>query len=302
HRPDSRSSAACAAALFARAGRRGRSRRRAKCEGTRGDRRTSTRILCFPMLALIFYVVVAFAIALLWDRLVRPLSVAAIIVMMAMPLCFTGRAMFTGRVFAPADIGFLAPPLEDYARDYGVVVRNTTLTDVYEQMIPWRFAARESIARGEWPLLNHHQLCGSPLAAAMQSAPYDPFRLIAMLLPFAGSVTFGATITLFLAAFFTFTFARELGCSEEASLIAAALYMFCGPLSFFFDVPLGAAFAILPFVLAAVHRASFAMLTLALVLTIVAGHPESIFFIVITGVSYGLTMRLNRRAIGVAIA
>ena len=73
------------------------------------------------MLALIFYVVVAFAIALLWDRLVRPLSVAAIIVMMAMPLCFTGRAMFTGRVFAPADIGFLAPPLEDYARDYGVV-------------------------------------------------------------------------------------------------------------------------------------------------------------------------------------
>jgi len=250
-------------------------------------------------LALILYVIVAGAIVALWDRFVRPVSVAAMIVTIAMPLCFTGRAMFTGRVFAPVDIGFLATPLRDYA---SVPVRNALLGDVYTEMIPWRFAARDAITHGHWPLLNRFQHAGSPLAGAMQSAPFDPFRLIAMLLPFAASVTFGATITFFLAGFFTFAFARELGCSSEASLIGGAAFMFCGVMVFYVEWMQTPVFALLPLVMIGVRRSSFALLTIGLVLAVLAGHPESLFFVVLTGIAYGLTLGPDRRAIAIALA
>lgn len=248
-------------------------------------------------MALILYVVVAGAIVALWDRFVRPVSVAAAIVAIAMPLCFTGRAMFTGRVYAPADIGFLTPPLRDYATQ---PVHNTLLNDAYAEMIPWRFAARDAIAHGAWPLLNRYQHAGSPLAGAMQAAPYDPFRLIAMLLPFAASVTFGATVTFFLAGFFTFAFARELGCSDEASLIGGAAFMFSGVMVFYVEWMQSPVFAMLPLLLIGVRRASVALLTTGLVLAILAGHPESLFFVVVAGVAYGLS--LERPPFRVAIA
>jgi len=249
--------------------------------------------------ALILYLAVAAAIVLAWHRFIRPIGTAAMIAMIAMPLCFTGRAMFTGRVYAPVDLPFVSAPLKDYAPDYGIAPHNAALLDVFEEMIPWRFAAREAITRGRWPLLNQHQLCGSPLAGAVQSAPYDPFRLIVMLIPFAASLTFGAAITLFLAGFFTFAFARELGCSEEASLIGAAAFMFCGAMAFFLEWMQGAAFAFLPLVMVAVRRGTFLLLTIALVLTVFAGHPESLCFIVTTGIAYGL---VSGRRIGIPLA
>ena len=65
-------------------------------------------------------------------------------------------------------------------------------------------------------------LCGTVLAANMQSAPYDPLQLLALILPQPQAITFGAAMTFFLAGLFTFAFARALGLGEIASLIGAA--------------------------------------------------------------------------------
>ena len=266
------------------------------------------------MLAIFLYLAVTIALIVLWRRFVQPLGVAAAIVLVLLPLCFTGRALLTGKVYGPIDLPFNSEPLRDYAAEFDVDDQHSGwLSDLYMQMIPWQSAVRQSWAAGEWPLWNRYILAGSMLAPNMQSAPYDPLNLLALLLPQAQALTFGAAMSFFLAGFFTFAFARALGCSEVAALIAAAGYMFSAMLAFFIGWPLGRAWALLPLVMLGVRlivrepglRAAV-LLTTGFVTAIFAGHPESVLHIVAIGAIYGVyelaTHRANsRRAIGLAV-
>jgi hypothetical protein len=254
------------------------------------------------MPAILLYVPVTIALIALWHRYIHPLRTAAAIALVLLPLCFTGRALLTGRVYGPIDLPYMSEPLLDYADDYGVgrrptgqaKIHNGTISDLYMQMIPWQAAVRASLSRGEWPLWNPYMLCGSMLAANMQSAPYDPLQLIALILKQPQAMTFGAAMTFFLAGLFTFAFARALGLSEIASLIGAAAFMFSAVIAFFVGWPLGRAWAIFPLVLIGVrlvvHETSAraaAVLTGAFVAILVVGHPESALHIVFVGVAYG---------------
>src|SRR5688572_8850107 len=75
--------------------------------------------LCYyqTRLALVLYLATSIAIVLLWDRFLQRVSIAAAIVLVLLPLLFTGRALLTGRTLAPADLAFMAEPLRSYARD-----------------------------------------------------------------------------------------------------------------------------------------------------------------------------------------
>ena len=148
---------------------------------------------------------------------------------------------------------------------------------------------------GEWPLLNPFMLCGDILAAAAQPAPYDPFNLLAMLIPFAASLTFSAAMTFFLAGFSAFVFARALGCREIPAIIAAGGWMYCGVMAFFVEWPFARAWALLPLILFAVHRVvhepswrSGVIMIIAFVLEIFAGHPETLLHVVALGGAYGV--------------
>jgi hypothetical protein len=257
-------------------------------------------------LALALYLLVAAALSTLWSRFVQRVSVGAAIALVALPLVFTGRAMFTGRVYAPLDLPFTAEPLRDYAKDFGVEKpHDIALSDLHCQIIPWQKAVRYALAQGEWPLWNPFAFNGDILAAVGQSAVYDPVQWIGLVLPLPDALTFGAAMTFFLAAFFTFAFARASGLKEVAALVAAAGFTFCGMLAFFAGWPLARAWAYLPLVLFGVRRLvrddRGAILILALVLTIFAGHPESVLHVVFVGVLYGLALRPTLRAIGLAI-
>jgi len=253
-------------------------------------------------LALALYLAVTAAIAWLWSRFVQRVSVAAAIVLVAMPLVFTGRAMLTGRVYAPLDLPFTAEPLRDYARDYGVEQpHEIALSDLHCQIIPWQQAVRHALAQGEWPLWNPFILNGDILAAAAQPAVYDPIQLLGLILPLPDALTFGATMTFFIAAFFTFAFARALGLKEIAALVAAAGFTFCGMMAFFVAWPLARTWAWLPLVLFAVRERRWALLTLAFILVIFAGHPESVLHVAAVGAVYGIAQRPNLRSIGAAI-
>ena len=54
-------------------------------------------------------------------------------------------------------------------------------------------------------------------------------------------LTFGAAMTFFIGGLFFFSFARWLDCSETASLIGGAAFMFNGVLAFFVGWPIGRA-------------------------------------------------------------
>jgi hypothetical protein len=274
-------------------------------------------------MAALLYLATSLGLIVVWRRFVQPVSRAATVALLLMPLLFTGRALLTGRVYAPIDLPFNAPPLSDYTRDYGATLYNPTLSDNYAQFIPWQHVFREMAGKGEWPpLWNPYFLCGSILATNMQSQPYDPVHLVGLLLPHTQALTYDATFTFFLALLFTFAFARALGLGEIASLVAAAGYAFCAMLVHFLGVPLGRTWSYLGLVLFAVrwlvrgtdgthetyrtdetHGAAI-LLTIAFVLAIVAGHPESLMQVVTTGAVYGVAELLvaRRRARPVVLA
>ncbi|HVG25506.1 MAG TPA: YfhO family protein [Thermoanaerobaculia bacterium] len=247
------------------------------------------------MLAIVLYTAATLLLIAVWRRFVTPIGPAAAIVLLLLPLCFTGRALLTGRVYAPIDLPFLSEPLNNYAREYGVEKPyHAGLSDLYMQMIPWQSAVRQALAKGEWPVWNPYLLCGTILAANMQAAPYDVVQLLGLLLPHPQALTFAAAFTFFLCALFTFSFLRALGCGELASLVGAAGFTFCALLALFVAWPLGRIWTFLPLVLLGVRlvvretnvRAAV-ILTLAFVLVIFAGHPESVLHIVFTGAIYG---------------
>ena len=239
------------------------------------------------------------------------MSRTAAIVLVLLPLCFTGRALLTGKVYAPVDLPFMSEPLNAYAAEFGVPkVHNGTLSDLYCQIIPWRSAVRTAFANGEWPLLNPFMLCGDILAAAAQPAPYDPFNLVGMLIPLPPSLTFAAAMTFFLAGFGAFVFLRSLGCGELASLVTAAGWMFSGNVAFFVGWPLARSWVYLPLIFFAVRfvvRAATirggVILLIALTLLILSGHPESLLHVTAVGAAYGVfEIATTRRRIGRVIA
>jgi hypothetical protein len=246
--------------------------------------------------SLLLYLFVAAATLFAWRRWVTPISRGAALVIVLLPFLFTGKALVTNRVYGGYDILFLSAPFSDYAKDYGfTTAHNGFLLDHVLQMVPWQRQVRESFAQHGWPLWNPAMDSGEVLAAGMQAAPLNPINLIALLLPLDLATTFTASMVFFLAALFTFAFARELECSEGASLIAAAGYTLCSGMAFFGTWPHGRSWSVLPFVLLGVRRVvrdrnlrSVVLLTSAFVLLIVFGHPETMLHVATIGAIYGV--------------
>ncbi|MGZ5467192.1 MAG: YfhO family protein [Thermoanaerobaculia bacterium] len=248
-------------------------------------------------------------IALLWlvHRFVCPLSRAAAVFLFFLPFLFVGHALVANRVYAPVDKIYLDIPLSQVREQYGIgAPHNPATADIFSQMIPWRHAVRESVARGEWPLWNPTILSGDILAAAAQPAPYSPFTLLALLMPAPISFTFTAAMTFLVAAAGAFAFARDVGCRELAASIAATGFAFSSAVALYVLWPLGLSWALLPLVMLGARRASFGLLTVGLTLLLLAGHPESVLHIVVIGAAYGAFELFRKeqklRAVGRAFA
>jgi hypothetical protein len=70
--------------------------------------------------ALLLYLTTTIALIVAWRRFVQPVSRTAAIVLVLLPLCFTGRALLTDRVYAPIDLPYMSEPLNAYAAEFGV--------------------------------------------------------------------------------------------------------------------------------------------------------------------------------------
>jgi hypothetical protein len=266
------------------------------------------------MPAVVLYLAMALFVFVLWNRLVQGLSRAAALVLLLLPACVTGRALATGNVYGPADLAFMSEPLKTYAAKYGINgVHNGFLSDLYAQIWPWQSAVRYAWSHHAWPLWNPFMLCGDILAAATQPAAFDPFNLIALVLPLHQWMTFYASLTLFFAALFTFGYARAIGCREPAALVAAAGAMCGANMLMGVGWPLSRAWAYLPLVLLGVRLVvrersvrGAVLLTIALTLEILTGHPETLLHVVFVGAAYGvfellMTRRELPKALGLAV-
>jgi hypothetical protein len=253
-------------------------------------------------MTLILYLLTAAVLLGIVHGHVAPLTRWAALALVLIPLAFTGRALLTGRVYAPVEMAYMTEPLNAYRTGIGAPLpQNGMLSDIAFQMIPWRQALKATLAEREWPLWNRFEGCGDVLAAAAQAAPFSPFTWVALLLPVAASFGYTASIAFFIAAVGAFLLARDFECSELASLIAAAIFTFSAPMALQILWPLGFAWAFLPLVLLAVRRVvvapsirSASILTTVLSLEVLAGHPETLLHVTVLGGVYGVYELLRR--------
>ena len=116
-------------------------------------------------MTLLLYLASALAMLFLAHACVTRLTRGTALVLLLLPLLFTGRALLTGRVYAPVELAYTTEPLNGYRAEIGAPEpRNRMLSDITFQMIPWRQALRQSIAGGAWPLWNRFEGCGDVLA------------------------------------------------------------------------------------------------------------------------------------------
>src|SRR3954453_5060520 len=265
-------------------------------------------------MTLILYLLTASVLLGIVHTYVTRLTRWAALALLLLPLVFTGRALLTGRVYAPVELAYMTEPLNAYRTEVGAPLpQNGSLSDIAFQMIPWRQALRQGGIETRWPLGDPFEGWGHVLAGAAQAAPFSPFTLIALLLPVAASFGYTASIAFFIAAIGAFLLARDYECSELASLVAAAVFTFSAPMALQILWPLGFAWAFLPLVFLATRRVvvapsikSASMLTTVLALEVLSGHPETLLHVPFLGAIYGVYEVLRHphraKAIGYAIA
>ena len=217
-------------------------------------------------------------------RFVLPLRRRTAVLLAAAPLLFTGRALFTGAVYAPADILYNAYPFGSLRQELAVPHdRTPILGDVVYQQIPWRAAVRQAVAEGRLPLWNPHSLAGESLVAVAQPAAFHPITLVSLLLPLAPSWTLDMTLRLLLALLAAFLFLRDLGCGERPALLGGLGFAFSNWMVFYLGLQPMEAAAPLPLLLLGFRRIArepgvraAAIAVAGIWLIAAAGHPETL--------------------------
>jgi hypothetical protein len=221
-------------------------------------------------------------------RWVLRIRLGPALLLAAAPLLFTGKATLTGGIYAPIDIAYHHEPFRSHREAASMTsVQTPLLSDVVYSMIPWQKAVREAVKNWRAPLWNRFVLAGEPLLAVQQPAALHPFTWIGFLLPLPQAWTFQMSCRLLLALLSGYLFFRDLGCREAPAFLGAFGWGFSDFLVFWLGYPVGSAIAPFPLLLLGLSRLvrdadrrAVALTVAALVLVVLAGHPETLLFAV----------------------
>jgi hypothetical protein len=263
-------------------------------------------------IAILFAVLVA---VFLWRPLTQPVTIVPVDVLQLLPPWSELRAPGRG-------------PITKYD------VSNLNLHDLPMQVVPWMHQVRESWRAGRVPLWNDAAGCGYPLLANGQSTPFSPFVLLTLPLPLDFAISAQAALKLLLALVLTFLYCRRRW-SILGSTVAAIAFGFSSWMITWLQFPIATAAAFLPGVLMAVedllgvagccvagcscrradssahpegtrnqqpatqqhHPARFTLPVIVFVLTVLSGHPETVFHIGLIAAAYGLWLARSLRGV-----
>ena len=232
-----------------------------------------------------------------WSRFFRPLPPRALLLIALGVTFYQSETLFTSRIDVPGDLAYSVDPW----KASGTKAAHANSGIVLTQMIPWTQTARESIAKGELPLWNRGIGAGSPLLANLQTSILHPFTLLGLLLPIGDAWTLSVTLRLFVCLFFMFVFLQGWDLAAPAAIFGAIAYTFSSFHVISLLFPLGLTMMTLPLALTAVdeflerpRRRSFVLLTVALMLAILGGHPESSLWVGLTTGAWALYSAMVR--------
>src|SRR5512135_1302045 len=218
------------------------------------------------------------------------------VLLAALPLVFTGRAVFTGGLYGPADLYYGTDPWRNLpAAAPFSPPKNPILSDLAFANLPWRAALQEAAANGRAPLWNRFVLGGSPLVGVAQAGVFHPSTWLGLWLPLAPSWTFSCTFTLLLALVSAYAFFGDFGLGASASLVGAVGWGFSTYVVFWDGWSVGPSTATFPLLLLGLRRLArgprgngVALTTAALLLSVLGGHPESALHSAAAGAVYFL--------------
>ena len=177
-------------------------------------------------------------------------------------------------------------PWSSYEK-YAVPVKNNALSDVVDQIYPWKHFTIEELKKGRIPWWNPFSFSGNPHVADFQTAVFSPFNLLFFILPFVDAWSLFILIQPLLAGLFMLLFLRKLKISKEGSLLGSIAFMFCGFLVVWMPYgTLSMAIAFLPLALYAIEagfeRPGFfplIILSISIAVSFFSGHFQaSLYF------------------------
>lgn len=224
------------------------------------------------------------------SRLSRPsLFTAVALVGLGIVILFW-PVFFEGKVLVPGDVPFSDAVWHAEAPAEYLPPQNPLLKDQVAQFYVWHLLASKSIQKdGKLPLWNPYIFTGQPLVANAQSALFYPPNLLLIWLSPGQVANVRAVFNLLIATAFTLLFSRELGISPKGSILAAIAFAFSGPLLVWLGHPHTNSLVWLPVALWAgeklLHRSKpllwVGILSLAVAMSILGGHPETSFHVLV---------------------
>ncbi len=220
-------------------------------------------------------------------------------------LLLLGPALLAGDVLLPLDNlrGFVPfqdlPPVEPHG--------NFLQGDLIQLIAPSQQLVRDELLAGRWPLWNPYAGLGLPLLADPQAQPFQPLTLLALAVPWPGAAAVLAALRLLLTLTFTYLFLRRLRLGSGPALAGALAFGLSGYLLLWLGWPLANSAVFLPAVLyalsrllpagesAAPRRRDAVLLTAALAGLLLAGHPETILYVLALATSFALLRAVGTR-------
>jgi hypothetical protein len=208
----------------------------------------------------------------------------------------------SGRVLSQADILLRFSPWIESGPPGAVATNgqrpgNLLLGDIPLFFYPSLQLTRDSLRAFRLPVWNPDMYGGQPFLASYQTAVLSPFVVLSILLPPADALLAHAIVRLLVGGAGMFLFLRGLGLAPAAVWFGALTFLLNPFTVVWLEHPLSAVSCWLPWLLWSVDRArrdsgpgNVALLAAVTALTLLAGHPETAFKVLLMTGAYAIAL------------
>lgn len=166
--------------------------------------------------------------------------------------------------------------------------------DSIRQIYLWKEFAAKQFLSGNFPLWNHYTFSGQPLAANFQSSVYYPLNIFYFFTDSRNAWILLITIQPFLAGLFMYLAIKSFKLSNISALFGSIAFMFSSYLiTWLENGNVSQSYLWLPLTVYAINKffdkfkiRYLLILTISFALSILAGHPQTVIYILITTLIY----------------
>lgn len=216
--------------------------------------------------------------------------------MLVLAFVFMSPGLPPLRVAAPMENMLPLRPWQGY---YPEITSPFIGGDLLYQQLPWHHWAQDEFLSGRFPTWASGPAGGMPLYASMQPAVLYPLHLLWVLMPTGAGLGIIMALKLWLAGMGMWLFLRAIDLHPAACALSALSYMFSASIVNWLSWQHSCVLLLLPWLLWMIHlwwqggrRMSLAGAALVVGLSILGGHPETVFIIGLTAAGWTLSLLL----------